>query len=176
MVGEIRDLETAEIAVKAAQTGHLVLSTLHTNDAPQTLTRLANMGIPAVQHRLLGQPDHGPAPGPPPVRTLQNGRRTAARRPDRRGLQRRRGRARASASSARSVATSAPRATRAASACSRSCRSATPWANSSWKAATLSRSATWRKPKACRTCAPPAWRRSRQGVTSLEEINRVTKD
>jgi type IV pilus assembly protein PilB len=46
MVGEVRDLETAEIAVKAAQTGHLVLSTLHTNDAPQTLTRLANMGIP----------------------------------------------------------------------------------------------------------------------------------
>ncbi len=47
MVGEIRDLETAEIAVKAAQTGHLVLSTLHTNDAPQSLTRLANMGVPA---------------------------------------------------------------------------------------------------------------------------------
>ena len=47
MVGEIRDLETAEIAVKAAQTGHLVLSTLHTNEAPQTLTRLLNMGVPA---------------------------------------------------------------------------------------------------------------------------------
>ena len=47
MVGEIRDLETAEIGVKAAQTGHMVLSTLHTNDAPQTLTRLANMGVPA---------------------------------------------------------------------------------------------------------------------------------
>jgi type IV pilus assembly protein PilB len=46
MVGEIRDLETAEIAVKAAQTGHLVLSTLHTNDAPSTLTRLINMGVP----------------------------------------------------------------------------------------------------------------------------------
>ena len=46
MVGEIRDLETAEIAVKAAQTGHMVLSTLHTNDAPQTLNRLMNMGIP----------------------------------------------------------------------------------------------------------------------------------
>lgn len=45
MVGEIRDLETAEIAVKAAQTGHLVLSTLHTNDAPQTVARLMNMGI-----------------------------------------------------------------------------------------------------------------------------------
>jgi len=47
MVGEIRDLETAEIAIKAAQTGHLVLSTLHTNSAPETLTRLANMGVPA---------------------------------------------------------------------------------------------------------------------------------
>ena len=46
LVGEIRDLETAEIAVKAAQTGHMVLSTLHTNDAPSTLTRLANMGVP----------------------------------------------------------------------------------------------------------------------------------
>ena len=45
MVGEIRDKETAEIAVKAAQTGHLVLSTLHTNSAPETLTRLSNMGI-----------------------------------------------------------------------------------------------------------------------------------
>jgi len=45
MVGEIRDLETAEIAIKAAQTGHLVLSTLHTNDAPQTVARLMNMGV-----------------------------------------------------------------------------------------------------------------------------------
>lgn len=47
MVGEIRDLETAEIAIKAAQTGHMVLSTLHTNSAPETLTRLKNMGVPA---------------------------------------------------------------------------------------------------------------------------------
>ncbi len=46
MVGEIRDLETADIAVKAAQTGHMVMSTLHTNNAPSTLTRLANMGVP----------------------------------------------------------------------------------------------------------------------------------
>jgi type IV pilus assembly protein PilB len=45
MVGEIRDLETAEIAIKAAQTGHMVLSTVHTNDAPQTVARLMNMGI-----------------------------------------------------------------------------------------------------------------------------------
>ena len=60
MVGEIRDLETAEISVKAAQTGHLVLSTLHTNDAPQTLTRLVNMGVPAYSiasavHLIMAQ-------------------------------------------------------------------------------------------------------------------------
>jgi type IV pilus assembly protein PilB len=47
MVGEIRDLETADISIKAAQTGHMVFSTLHTNDAPTTLTRLSNMGVPA---------------------------------------------------------------------------------------------------------------------------------
>jgi len=47
MVGEIRDLETADIAIKAAQTGHMVFSTLHTNDAPSTLTRLMNMGVAA---------------------------------------------------------------------------------------------------------------------------------
>lgn len=47
MVGEIRDIETAEISIKAAQTGHLVLSTLHTNSAAETLTRLSNMGVPA---------------------------------------------------------------------------------------------------------------------------------
>ncbi len=45
MVGEIRDLETAEIAIKAAQTGHMVLSTLHTNNAPETVSRLVNMGV-----------------------------------------------------------------------------------------------------------------------------------
>ncbi|KZZ61691.1 type IV-A pilus assembly ATPase PilB [Oleiphilus sp. HI0125] len=47
MVGEIRDLETASIAIKAAQTGHMVMSTLHTNSAPETLTRMLNMGVPA---------------------------------------------------------------------------------------------------------------------------------
>jgi type IV pilus assembly protein PilB len=46
LVGEIRDLETAEIAIKAAQTGHMVMSTLHTNDAPKTLTRMVDMGVP----------------------------------------------------------------------------------------------------------------------------------
>jgi type IV pilus assembly protein PilB len=47
MVGEIRDLETADISIKAAQTGHMVMSTLHTNDAPSTLVRLSNMGVAA---------------------------------------------------------------------------------------------------------------------------------
>jgi len=60
MVGEIRDLETAEIAIKAAQTGHLVLSTLHTNDAPQSIARLVNMGVPSYNivstvHLILAQ-------------------------------------------------------------------------------------------------------------------------
>jgi type IV pilus assembly protein PilB len=60
MVGEVRDLETAETAIKAAQTGHLVLATLHTNDAPQSLTRLENMGIPTYNiagsvHLVLAQ-------------------------------------------------------------------------------------------------------------------------
>ncbi len=60
MVGEIRDLETAEIAIKAAQTGHMVLSTVHTNDAPATLTRLANMGVPpfniaSAVHLIIAQ-------------------------------------------------------------------------------------------------------------------------
>ena len=52
MVGEIRDLETADIAIKAAQTGHLVLSTLHTNDAPTTLTRMRNMGMASFKAGL----------------------------------------------------------------------------------------------------------------------------
>jgi type II secretory ATPase GspE/PulE/Tfp pilus assembly ATPase PilB-like protein len=52
MVGEIRDLETAEIAIKAAQTGHMVMSTLHTNSAPETLTRLRNMGIARIDRRI----------------------------------------------------------------------------------------------------------------------------
>ena len=60
MVGEIRDLETAEIAIKAAQTGHLVLSTLHTNDAPSSIARLSNMGVPSYNivstvHLVLAQ-------------------------------------------------------------------------------------------------------------------------
>ena len=56
MIGEIRDLETAEMAIQAALTGHLVLSTLHTNDAPSAMTRLLDLGVPAylINSTLLG--------------------------------------------------------------------------------------------------------------------------
>ena len=79
MVGEIRDLETGEIAIKAAQTGHLVLSTLHTNDAPTTLDAPDEHGHRAVQHRHLGDADHRSAPGAPAVHELQDGRSTSPR-------------------------------------------------------------------------------------------------
>ena len=120
MVGEIRDLETAEIAIKAAQTGHLVLSTLHTNDAPTTLLRLLNMGVAPfnvassvllITAQRLGRklcaqckkPEGHPA------------RSAAARR-----LHRGRPRRHAGSRSARSAATTArARATRAASASTR---------------------------------------------------------
>ena len=79
MVGEIRDLETADISIKAAQTGHLVLSTLHTNDAPTTLTRMRNMGIApfniASSVILI-------TAGPAAVRQLQGACRYPARDPD----------------------------------------------------------------------------------------------
>ena len=82
MVGEIRDIETAEIAIKAAQTGHMVLSTLHTNDAPSTLTRLMNMGLPTFNiassvllitaQRLLRRLCSCKKPIDTPVETLLN--------------------------------------------------------------------------------------------------------
>ena len=65
LVGEIRDFETAEIAVKAALTGHLVLSTLHTNDAPSTINRLMNMGIEPFLVASSVQPDLRAAPRAP---------------------------------------------------------------------------------------------------------------
>ena len=71
MVGEIRDLETADISIKAAQTGHMVLSTLHTNDAPTTLTRMMQHGHSHVQHRIQRDPDHRAALGAAPLPDLQ---------------------------------------------------------------------------------------------------------
>ena len=79
MVGEIRDLETADIAIKAAQTGHMVMSTLHTNDAPTTLTRLLNMGVAPFNIAVERAADHGAAPGAPAVRELQGAGRLSAR-------------------------------------------------------------------------------------------------
>ena len=72
LVGEIRDYETAEIAVKAALTGHLVLSTLHTNDAPSTISRLVNMGIEPFLVATAVQPDPGPAAHPPDLRSCKD--------------------------------------------------------------------------------------------------------
>jgi energy-coupling factor transporter ATP-binding protein EcfA2 len=71
MVGEIRDLETAEMAVQAALTGHLVLSTLHTNDAPSAITRLLDLGVPHYLQQGHGARRHGAAPGAHPVPALQ---------------------------------------------------------------------------------------------------------
>ena len=120
MVGEIRDLETGEIAIKAAQTGHMVLSTLHTNDAPTTLTRLHEHGHRAVQHRLVGDPDHRAAPRPQALRALQEARGHPGRGADARRLQGRRPRRHAGSRSARRAASCARiPATRAASASTR---------------------------------------------------------
>ena len=71
MVGEIRDGETAKIAVEAALTGHLVLSTLHTNDAPSAITRLTEMGIEPFLTASAVLHDRGPAAGAPALHALQ---------------------------------------------------------------------------------------------------------
>ena len=118
MVGEIRDLETAEIAIKAAQTGHMVLSTLHTNDAPQTIARLMNMGV--APYNITSSV------------TLVIAQRLARRLHDCKrevhlpehallaeGFTRRGNRTPASSSTRRSAAPTAPRATRAAPASTR---------------------------------------------------------
>ena len=82
MVGEIRDAETAENAVQAALTGHLVLSTLHTNDAPSSITRLLDLGRPPLPDHLDPHRHPGPAPGARELHPLHRGvRADAPRRP-----------------------------------------------------------------------------------------------
>ena len=71
MIGEIRDMETAEIAIKASLTGHLVFSTLHTNDAPSAVTRLIDIGVKPFLVASSTRGDHGPAPGAQHLRELQ---------------------------------------------------------------------------------------------------------
>ena len=134
LVGEIRDFETAEIAVKAALTGHLVLSTLHTNDAPSTVNRLMNMGIEPFLVASLGEPDLRPAPGAPHLRQLQGAapdcRRRRWCRPGSRPKT-----PRPWCRCAAPAATSATRpATRAASVCTRCSKSPMNCASSCWSA------------------------------------------
>ena len=82
MVGEIRDIETAQVAFQAAQTGHLVLATLHTNDAPSAVTRLIDMGVPVVPGGLVGDRRARAAARPPrvPVRARRGRRHGVATR------------------------------------------------------------------------------------------------
>ena len=126
LVGEIRDFETAEVAIKAAMTGHLVLSTLHTNDAPSSINRLMNMGIEPF---LVATSVHmivGAAARPPDLQLLQGAHRSAARRRSSTSASPRTRRARASACSRAAAATAARTpATRAASDSTRSWRSTT---------------------------------------------------
>ena len=84
MVGEIRDAETARIAIEAALTGHMVLTTLHTNDAPGAITRLAEDGDRVVPHRLRGRLRRRPAAGPQALPPLQDSARRSRRRCSRR--------------------------------------------------------------------------------------------
>jgi general secretion pathway protein E len=82
MIGEIRDLETAEVAIQAALTGHLVLSTLHTNDAPAAVTRMLDLGVPLVSARARPVGRHGATPGAHPLSALQAGARSQPDRGD----------------------------------------------------------------------------------------------
>jgi type IV pilus assembly protein PilB len=160
MVGEIRDLETAEIAIKAAQTGHLVLSTLHTNDAPKTLTRMVDMGVAP----------YAIASSVSLIIAQRLARRLCESCKEPREIPRRRCCARASRSPrsmrasrsmARSAAASATTATRAARASSRSCRCPRRSAGSSWRAATRCRSRPRPTRKASGTCGARGCSRSR---------------
>ena len=123
MVGEIRDLETADIAIKAAQTGHMVMSTLHTNDAPTTLTRLLEHGRGAVQHRLERAADHGAASGAAAVRELQGAGRLSSRGDAQGRLQAGGSGRQLEAVQRRRLLNAATTVTRVASAFTRSCRS-----------------------------------------------------
>ena len=80
LVGEIRDLEVAEVAIQAALTGHLVFSTLHTNDAPGAITRLIDMGVKPFLVAQLDSGGHGPAPDPRALPQVQAARSRAGSR------------------------------------------------------------------------------------------------
>ena len=119
MVGEIRDLETAEIAIKAAQTGHLVLSTLHTNDAPNTLLRLLNMGVAPFNVASSRAAHHRAAAGAAPVHAVQEAEDIPPEALLRAGFTRRRSRRQLAALRPRRLRPCKGPATRAASASTR---------------------------------------------------------
>ena len=173
MVGEIRDLETAEIAIKAAQTGHLVLSTLHTNDAPQTLTRLVDMGVKPyaiatsvsliIAQRLARK-------------LCSNCKSRSIFRPRRcsRKASRRPTSTPASRSSRRRAARSARTATRAASASTRSCRVTETIGRIIMEGGNAMQIAEQAKKEGVCDLRMSGLKKVKDGVTSLEEINRVT--
>ena len=176
MVGEIRDLETAEIAIKAAQTGHLVLSTLHTNDAPQTLTRLVDMGVKPyaiatsvsliIAQRLARKLcNNCKQPIEIPDRSLAEGRLRACR--DRSGIQslqsgRLRPVHRRLQGPYRHLSGDAGHRSRSAA--------------SSWRAAAPSRSPTRPTKDGIWDLRRSGLQKVKDGVTSLEEVNSVTID
>ena len=82
LVGEIRDLEVGEVAVQAALTGHMVFSTLHTNDAPSAITRMLDMGLKPFLVASVDPGDPGPAAGADPLRALQGTGRESRLTPD----------------------------------------------------------------------------------------------
>ena len=171
MVGEIRDLETADIAVKAALTGHLVLSTLHTNDAPSAVTRLLDMGIPPFLVAGSLRARRGSAPGACRLRSMQPRMHRAGRRPSRCRL------ARGTVQSAVEVAAAASaRApdTAAARPSTSSCRSATCSANASLQERARSSWGDSRAADGMRTLRQSALALAAGGITSLEEVLRVT--
>ena len=172
MVGEIRDLETAEIAIKAAQTGHLVLSTLHTNDAPKTLSRLVDMGVKPyaiassvsliIAQRLARKLcSNCKEPLDIPAEALLKEGFTQADID---------GGMTIFGEGLRAMHERLQGARRHLSGDAVRSRSAA----SSWKAATRFRSRKRRRRKASSTCRTSALKKVKDGITSLEEINRVT--
>ncbi len=117
LIGEIRDRETAEIAVQASLTGHLVFSTLHTNDAPGATTRLVDMGDRAVSRRLVAGNGRGPAAGAIDLPQVQGG--IAARRDRKTARAIRRSKCRRCCTAAPAAATARAPAIAAARACSK---------------------------------------------------------
>ena len=171
MVGEIRDRETAQISIEAALTGHLLLSTLHTNDAPSSITRLVEMGIEpflvasSVRCVIAQRLARVLCTGCKQPVTLEAERARAV------GLPRRA--TTSPVTKPRAARGAAAAATRAASASTRSCPSPTRSATSPSTAPRRTGSWIRRGQRGCARCVRTPSRRSRQGVTAIDEVLRV---